>query len=81
MCKATSADLLGMFLASAAHDLDHPGHNNVFESKTRSKLAMLYNDYAILENHHAASFFFLVDDEETNIFKNFTTEEMNKMRK
>ena len=49
-------------ISGAAHDMDHPGTNNVFETKTRSKLALLYNDNAILENHHAASFFFLLDN-------------------
>ena len=81
LCKATTFDLLSLFLSSASHDLDHPGNNNVFESKTRSKLATLYNDFAILENHHAASFFFLVEDEELNIFKEFSREEMTRTRK
>jgi cAMP-specific phosphodiesterase 4 len=44
MCKATTFDLLGTFLSAAAHDMDHPGNNNVFETKTHSKLATLYND-------------------------------------
>ena len=77
----TTSDLLSVFLSSASHDLDHPGNNNVFESKTRSKLATLYNDVAILENHHAATFFFLVDDDDLNIFKQFSGEEVIKMMK
>jgi len=54
-------DLACLFISAGAHDVDHPGNNNVFESKTRSKLATLYNDIAVLENHHAATFFFLVE--------------------
>ena len=56
-------DLLTLFVSSAAHDVDHPGNNNVFEIKTKSKLATLYNDVSVLESHHAASFFFLIEDE------------------
>lgn len=61
--------------------MDHPGNNNVFEQKTRSKLATLYNDQAILENHHAASFFFLIEDDQCNIFDKIKGEDYNKMRK
>lgn len=42
--KATTLDLVSLFVASAAHDVDHPGNNNLFETKIRSKLATLYND-------------------------------------
>jgi high affinity cAMP-specific and IBMX-insensitive 3',5'-cyclic phosphodiesterase 8 len=55
--------MASLYIASAAHDVDHPGTNNLYETKTRSKLATLYNDVAILESHHAATFFFLVEDD------------------
>ena len=55
-------EVFATMVSGAAHDMDHPGTNNVFESKTRSKLSILYNDNAILENHHAASFFFLLEN-------------------
>jgi 3'5'-cyclic nucleotide phosphodiesterase len=81
MCKATTFDLASLFISAAAHDMDHPGHNNLFETKTHSKLATLYNDQAVLENHHAASLFFLVEDEQCSIFTKFNAEENNRMRK
>jgi hypothetical protein len=62
-CNISSFDLASLFISSAAHDVDHPGNNNVFEIKTKSKLATLYNDVSVLESHHAATFFFLVEDE------------------
>lgn len=61
--------MAGLFISAAAHDVDHPGNNNLFETKTRSKLAILYNDQAVLENHHAATFYFLIEDENCNIFE------------
>ena len=68
-------------VSAAAHDIDHPGHNNLFEIKTKSKLATLYNDMSVLENHHAASFFFLIDEASCQIFKNFKPEDESRMRK
>lgn len=44
ICQANPLDLAGLLISSAAHDVDHPGNNNVFETKTKSKLATLYND-------------------------------------
>ncbi len=79
--KTTSFDLASLFISAAAHDIDHPGHNNVYEVKTRSKLATLYNDQSVLENHHAATFFFLIEDETCNVYENFTAEEFIQMRK
>ena len=66
-----------MILSAAAHDIDHPGTNNLFEIKRRSKLAILYNDVAVLENHHAASFFFMTENENQNcnVFSSLTDEE------
>lgn len=74
-------DLASLFISSAAHDVDHPGTNNVFETKTKSKLSILYNDQAILENHHASTFFFLVEEDQCNIFENIKGDDYNKMRK
>jgi len=44
MCKMTDLDIFLVFVSGAAHDIDHPGNNNVFETKTGSKLSLLYND-------------------------------------
>jgi hypothetical protein len=70
MCKLSELDIFLMIVSGAAHDMDHPGTNNVFETKTRSKLSILYNDNAVLENHHTASFFFLLENiqHECNVF-------------
>jgi len=44
-------------IAAAGHDVDHPGHNNMFEMKNKSVLATIYNDKSVLENHHVATLF------------------------
>jgi cAMP-specific phosphodiesterase 4 len=46
-------------IASAVHDVDHPGNNNPFEVATQSRLAILYNDKSVLENHHIATTFMI----------------------
>lgn len=70
-------DIFFSLLSGAAHDMDHPGTNNAFEVKMKSKLAILYNDQSVLEHHHAASFFFLLDNVnyDCNIMNGFSLKE------
>lgn len=76
-------EIFSTLISGAAHDMDHPGTNNLFEIKTRSKLAILYNDLSVLENHHAASFFFLVENEkrDCNLLKHMSPEDRSNCRK
>jgi hypothetical protein len=46
-----------MVIGGACHDHEHFGFNNVYLIETKHKIALLYNDLAVLENHHAASSF------------------------
>ncbi|KAG5677390.1 hypothetical protein PVAND_007153 [Polypedilum vanderplanki] len=58
-------------IASAAHDVDHPGRSSAFLCNSDNSLALLYNDICVLESHHAATTFRLtLSDEKINIFKN-----------
>jgi len=50
-------DMLALLLASVGHDAAHPGTNNAFQVKTRSKHAIMYNDKSVLESMHASVFF------------------------
>jgi len=83
LSDASDLEIMATILSGAAHDIDHPGTNNVFEIKCRSKLALLYNDQSVLENHHAASFFFLVDNTSNNcdFMSNLSADEKLKIRK
>jgi cGMP-dependent 3',5'-cyclic phosphodiesterase len=47
-------DVLACLIASLCHDVNHPGKSNLFESNSKSRLALLYNDYSVLEMHHCA---------------------------
>jgi high affinity cAMP-specific and IBMX-insensitive 3',5'-cyclic phosphodiesterase 8 len=58
-------------IASAVHDIDHPGRSSAFLCNSDDALALLYNDQCVLESHHAATTFRLtVSDDKINIFKN-----------
>ncbi|OAJ42348.1 3'5'-cyclic nucleotide phosphodiesterase [Batrachochytrium dendrobatidis JEL423] len=50
-------EILAMYLAALIHDYDHPGVSNNFLIQTNDRLAMLYNDKSILENHHCSAAF------------------------
>ena len=83
LCKLTDKDIFVTLISGAAHDMDHPGTNNMLEIKTRSKLATLYNDQSVLEHHHAASFYFMIENskQDCNIMQNFSTADQLQMRK
>lgn len=64
-------DEVAALIAATVHDVDHPGRTNSFLCNAGSDLAILYNDTAVLESHHAALAFQLtVRDGKSNIFKN-----------
>eukprot|EP00494_Astrolonche_serrata_P023428 UN23686 len=46
-------DIFASLVAAASHDVCHDGFNNRFHINSQSPLALLYNDRAVLENHHA----------------------------
>ena len=79
--KLTPLDIMFTLISGAAHDIDHPGNNNLFEIKTRSKMALLYNDQAVLENHHCASLFFMLEDEKLNCLVNLSAKDKVDGRK
>lgn len=50
----TVFDVFALFVAALCHDIDHPGVNNAFMINSRSELASLYSNDAVLERHHSA---------------------------
>ncbi|MBZ3880538.1 High affinity cAMP-specific and IBMX-insensitive 3',5'-cyclic phosphodiesterase 8A [Sciurus carolinensis] len=64
-------DEVAALVAATIHDVNHHGRTNSFLCNAGSKLAILYNDTAVLESHHATLAFQLtVRDDKCNIFKN-----------
>ncbi|CAD8199035.1 unnamed protein product [Paramecium pentaurelia] len=76
--KLTKLDYSILLLSAAAHDVDHPGFNNIFLNNTRHELAMTYNDKSSLEQHHAATLFKYIRD--TELFANFSLQDFKYFR-
>ncbi|XP_075885631.1 high affinity cAMP-specific and IBMX-insensitive 3',5'-cyclic phosphodiesterase 8B isoform X1 [Nelusetta ayraudi] len=74
-------DEVAALIAATVHDVDHPGRTNSFLCNAGSELAILYNDTAVLESHHAALAFQLtVRDGKSNIFKNTDRNQFRTLR-
>uniref|UniRef100_A0A8D3CFB9 Phosphodiesterase n=1 Tax=Scophthalmus maximus TaxID=52904 RepID=A0A8D3CFB9_SCOMX len=74
-------DEVAALVAASVHDVDHPGRTNSFLCNAGSELAILYNDTAVLESHHAALAFQLtVRDSKSNIFKNIDRNQFRTLR-
>lgn len=73
--------MFSYIIAGACHDLEHPGVNNIFLMESKDKIALNYNDSAVLENHHVATAFHIMHDKEYNILKNFSKEDYKRVRK
>jgi hypothetical protein len=77
----TNLDILSLLIASICHDVEHPGVNNAFLIKTKSPLAIRYNDIGVLENHHASVCFQILRDSETELLANLSEEDYRTVRK
>lgn len=69
-----------LIIACAGHDVDHPGHNNLFEVKNWSVLATIYNDKSVLESHHAATLFKLCSAKDASILDSFEKDKFKVVR-
>ncbi|XP_078000078.1 cGMP-inhibited 3',5'-cyclic phosphodiesterase 3A-like [Glandiceps talaboti] len=74
-------ELMALFVAAAMHDFDHPGRTNAFLVATRASQAILYNDRAVLENHHAAAAWsLLLSNPEYNFLSQLDDAEFKRFR-
>eukprot|EP00002_Diphylleia_rotans_P022039 TRINITY_DN4310_c0_g1_i4.p1 TRINITY_DN4310_c0_g1~~TRINITY_DN4310_c0_g1_i4.p1 ORF type:complete len:1071 (+),score=217.40 TRINITY_DN4310_c0_g1_i4:111-3323(+) len=71
----TDVEIFGLFVASVCHDLDHRGFNNAFQVKMKSPIALLYNNVAVMENHHCATAVTIMSIPENNILENLSEED------
>jgi hypothetical protein len=70
-----------VILASAVHDLGHPGVNNAFLVRSRDQQALTYNDRSVNENMHASLAFRLAAEEPgLNLFAAFSEAEYDQVR-
>ena len=75
-------ELFGLVISSLIHDIDHHGLNNSFAVRTSSKLAIVYNDVSVLENHHIAlGFSIMQSSKEFNILAKWSKQDCINFRK
>ncbi|KAJ3290854.1 High affinity cAMP-specific 3',5'-cyclic phosphodiesterase 7A [Borealophlyctis nickersoniae] len=77
----TKLEIFAACVASAVHDVDHPGLNNNFLVQTSHPLAIFYNDISVLEYHHAAKAFEIAGNPDTGIFSGLPTDVYREARK
>lgn len=77
----TDLEIFATLIAALIHDYEHTGTTNNFHVMSGSETALLYNDRAVLENHHVSAAFRLMrDDPDSNILQNLGREELREFR-
>ena len=74
-------DVFALLVSAIVHDLDHPGTNNAYQINASTSLAILYNDVAVLENHHCATTFELISNPHYDIFGGLDSTQKKDIRK
>ncbi|CAH8604691.1 unnamed protein product [Heterobilharzia americana] len=72
-------ETFAIFFACSIHDVDHPGLTNQYLINTSHKLALLYNDISVLENHHLHVAFKLISTEKECDFTQFLTNQQKQL--
>ncbi|XP_072937105.1 dual specificity calcium/calmodulin-dependent 3',5'-cyclic nucleotide phosphodiesterase 1 isoform X2 [Epargyreus clarus] len=73
-------EIFATLVAAVVHDYEHTGTTNNFHVMSGSDTALLYNDRAVLENHHISAAFRLMREEDCNILQNLSRDEFREFR-
>jgi 3',5'-cyclic-nucleotide phosphodiesterase len=73
--------VFSVLVGALAHDVGHPGLNNLFLVKSKHELAMSHNDRSPLENMHCVVLYEILSKEATNIFVGFENNQWRDARK
>ncbi|XP_076181074.1 dual specificity calcium/calmodulin-dependent 3',5'-cyclic nucleotide phosphodiesterase 1A isoform X6 [Ptiloglossa arizonensis] len=76
----TDLEIFATLVAAIIHDYEHTGTTNNFHVMSGSDTALLYNDRAVLENHHISASFRILREDECNILQNLSREEFREFR-
>lgn len=76
----TDLEIFATLVAALIHDYEHTGTTNNFHVMSGSDTAMLYNDRAVLENHHISSAFRVLKEDDCNILQNLSRDEFRELR-
>lgn len=73
-------EIFATLLAALIHDFEHTGTTNNFHVMSGSDIALVYNDRAVLENHHVSAAFRLLREDDCNVLANLSKEEFRELR-
>lgn len=77
----TSLDIFSALIAALSHDADHPGVSNSYLVAIQNPLAVLHNDDAVLERHHASTTTKIMAEDDNNVLANMKPEDYKHARK
>jgi len=70
-----------LMIAAVAHDVGHPGFNNVFLVEACDALAYRYNDASPLENMHCSTLFEILRSQGCDLFGHLPRHEVRELRR
>lgn len=73
-------EIFSLLIGSAAHDVGHDGHTNLFHVNSGSSLAIQHNDSSVQERHHCSLLFKITSRNEANIFSGMEESDRKKCR-
>ncbi|XP_033231201.1 calcium/calmodulin-dependent 3',5'-cyclic nucleotide phosphodiesterase 1-like [Belonocnema kinseyi] len=76
----TDLEIFATLVAALIHDYEHTGTTNNFHVMSGSDTAILYNDRAVLENHHISASFRILRENDCNILQNLSRDEFREFR-
>lgn len=74
-------EVFSVLTGAIAHDVGHPGLNNLFLTKSKHELAIKHNDRSPLENMHCVVLYEILGKDESNIFSNLEEKQWRESRK
>ncbi|RZF34677.1 hypothetical protein LSTR_LSTR002759 [Laodelphax striatellus] len=76
----TDLEIYATLIAALIHDYEHTGTTNNFHVMSGTETALVYNDRAVLENHHISSTFRILREDENNILHALSRTEFREFR-
>jgi len=73
-------DVFALVIAALCHDIEHPGQTNAFQVAARTRLAVLYNEMSVLENHHASRANTILEQNPGSILQGLNADQRRRFR-
>lgn len=77
----SALEVFSLLVGALAHDVGHPGLNNVYLIKAKHDLAIRHNDRSPLENMHCTVLYEIASKEGLNIFMGLADKDWREARK